>query len=155
MDETDKLIKQLKRHEGNVTKNGKHSPYKDHLGYLTVGYGRLIDPEMDGGISEVEAEYLLLNDVSRFIKEASQFEWFEGLNEPRKAVIVKMLFNLGLSNFNKFLKFKQAVASRDFEEAAKQMVTGSNGGKSLWAKQVKGRAYELAKQMETGKWQQS
>jgi lysozyme len=149
MDETDKLIKQLKRHEGCVLHE-----YKDHLGYSTIGYGRLIQ-EDKGGISEAEAEYLLLNDVSKFIKEASQFEWFEGLNEPRKAVIVNMLFNLGLYNFNKFLKFKQAVASRDFEEAAKQMVTGSNGGKSLWAKQVKGRAYELAKQMETGKWQQS
>jgi len=149
MDDSDRMIEQIKRHEGCILHE-----YKDHLGYSTIGYGRLIQ-EGKGGISEAEAQFMLMNDVAKFMKEAQSFDWFDGLNEPRKAVIVNMLFNLGLFNFNKFMKFKQAVADRDFEEAAKQMVTGSNGGKSLWAKQVKGRAYELAKQMETGKWQQS
>jgi GH24 family phage-related lysozyme (muramidase) len=58
-----------------------------------------------------------------------------------------MLFNMGQTNFNKFLKMKQALDVGDYPEAAKQMLA------SRWAKQVKGRAVELSKQMETGKWQ--
>ena len=51
--------KQIKRHEGFVS-----NAYKDSLGYLTIGYGRLIDKSKGGGISETEAEYLLANDVN-------------------------------------------------------------------------------------------
>jgi len=43
---------------------------------------------------------------------------------------------------------KQALDVGDYAEAAVQML------QSKWAKQVKGRSEELAKQMETGKWQQ-
>ncbi|MGB0809972.1 MAG: glycoside hydrolase family protein, partial [Candidatus Puniceispirillaceae bacterium] len=60
-DNTDKLIKQLKRHEGLVT----HC-YQDHLGYNTIGYGRLIEKGM-GGITEAEADYLLMNDLAKFM----------------------------------------------------------------------------------------
>lgn len=139
----DKFIQQLKRHEGYIPYE-----YKDHLGFSTIGFGRLIQKGM-GGITEAEAQYLLMNDVSRVMKEAEGFEWFKGLNEPRKAVIVNMLFNLGLTRFNNFLKMKQALAEGDHLTASREMID------SRWARQVKGRATELAKQMETGKWQQS
>ena len=144
-----KMVTQIKRHEGSVTDKGKHKLYKDHLGYLTVGYGRLIDPDMGGGISESEAEYLLMNDLSTFIKSAESFDWFDGLNAPRKSVVINMLFNLGLTRFNRFLKFKQAMSEGDHLTASREMLD------SKWAKQVKGRAVELSKQMETGKWQHS
>ena len=148
-DSVDKLIKQLKKHEGNVKEKGKHILYKDHLGYETIGYGRLIDPEMGGGLSDIEAEYLLMNDLDTYMTAAKSYNWYSGLNDARKAVIVNMLFNMGQTNFNKFLKMKQALDVGDHAEAAKQMLD------SKWAKQVKGRSAELAKQMETGKWQQS
>ena len=45
--------------------------YEDHLGYLTIGYGRLIDKRRGGGISKAEAEYLLLNDCRRVEQEIS------------------------------------------------------------------------------------
>jgi len=141
MDNTGELIKQLKRHEGVELK-----PYKCTSDKLTIGVGRNLE---DVGISEAEAEYLLMNDLSRFMKMANEFDWYAGLNDARKAVIISMLFNLGRGGFNKFLKFKQALAEGDHLTASREMLD------SRWAKQVKGRAVELSKQMETGKWQQS
>lgn len=141
MDNTDELIKQLRRHEGIELK-----PYKCTSDKLTIGVGRNLE---DVGISEAEAEYLLMNDLSRFMKMANEFDWYAGLNDARKAVIISMLFNLGRGGFNKFLKFKQALAEGDHLTASREMLD------SRWAKQVKGRAVELSKQMETGKWQQS
>jgi lysozyme len=152
-DNTDKLIKQIKRHEGNVMSNGKHEPYEDHLGYLTIGYGRLIDPEIKGGISESEAEMLLMNDLVAFMDTAKSYDWYAGLDDVRKGVIVNMLFNLGQPRFDLFKKFQACVAAGDYEGAAKEMLSGSKGGKSKWYKQVGNRAKELAEQMRTGKWQ--
>ena len=139
-DSVDKLIKQLKKHEGLELK-----PYKCTSNKLTIGIGRNLE---DVGISEIEAEYLLMNDLDTYMTAAKTYGWYNGLNDARKAVIVSMLFNMGQTNFNKFLKMKQALDVGDYAEAAKQMLS------SKWAKQVKGRAVELSKQMETGKWQQ-
>jgi len=138
----DNLLQQLKKHEGFVS----HA-YQDHLGYWTIGYGRLIDKELGGGISEKEAEFLLATDLDKFFDTAKTYDWFAGLNDPRKAVIVNMLFNLGQPRFNKFVKFQAAVAAGDFTEAKTQMLN------SRWAAQVSQRAVELARQMETGEWQ--
>ena len=138
-DSVDKLIKQLKKHEGVELK-----PYKCTSNKLTIGIGRNLE---DVGISEHEAEYLLMNDLDTYMKAAKTYDWYNGLNDARKAVIVNMLFNMGQTNFNKFLKMKRALDVGDHAEAAKQML------ESKWAKQVKGRSEELAAQMETGKWQ--
>ena len=138
-DSVDKLIKQLKKHEGLELK-----PYKCTSNKLTIGIGRNLE---DVGISEIEAEYLLMNDLDTYMTAAKTYDWYNGLNDARKAVIVSMLFNMGQTNFNKFLKMKQALSVGDYPEAAKQMLD------SRWAKQVKGRAVELSKQMETGRWQ--
>jgi len=139
-DSVDKLIKQLKKHEGVELK-----PYKCTSNKLTIGIGRNLE---DVGISEHEAEFLLMNDLDTYMTAAKTYDWYAGLNDARKAVIVNMLFNMGQTNFNKFLKMKQALDVGDYAEAAKQMLD------SRWAKQVKGRSAELSKQMETGKWQQ-
>ena len=52
----------IKKHEGCVL----HC-YEDHLGYMTIGVGRLIDKKKGGGITEDEAEYLLKNDIKRVV----------------------------------------------------------------------------------------
>ena len=44
----------LRRDEGRV----RHA-YQDHLGYWTIGVGRLIDQRKGGGLSEDEIDYLL------------------------------------------------------------------------------------------------
>ena len=74
----------LRLHEGFVSHAYEDStPEK----YLTIGYGRLIDERLGGGISQEEAEYLLTNDIQNCIKILSaQIETFNELSETRKHV---------------------------------------------------------------------
>lgn len=141
-DNVDKLINQLKKHEGL-----KFSAYEDTEGYITIGYGRMIDERIGGRISEKEAEFLLMNDIEKTMEEAKKMAFYEKLDPVRKAVVVNMLFNMGLPRFNTFVKFQQALGTGDFQRAADEMLN------SKWAKQVKGRAVELSKQMQKGEWQ--
>lgn len=144
MDHTQLLIDLIKQHEGFV----EHA-YKDSEGYLTIGYGRLIDERLGGGISAREAEYLLMNDINQVIETAKKYTFWPNLNEPRKAVIVSMLFNLGQPRFDKFRKTKDAIHAGDYETAANEMLD------SMWRKQVGHRAEHLAEMMRTGEWDES
>jgi len=135
-----KLLKQVQRHEGCSLK-----PYEDSEGILTIGYGRNLE---HNGISQGEADTMLLNDVSVAVEEAKQYEWYEGLSEPRKAVIVNMIFNMGWPRFNQFTNTIGFLEDGMFEEASEEMLN------SRWAHQVKGRAIELSRQMATGEWQE-
>lgn len=138
-----KGVAQIKRHEGLVL----HA-YKDSLGYLTIGYGRLIDKAKHGGISEAEAEYLLQNDVSIVLAALHRnIPFFDSLCVPRQAVLVNMAFQMGIGGVQKFKKTLSLVEMGLYDEAADNMM------KSLWAKQTPNRAAEMAQQMRTGKWQ--
>lgn len=132
-----RLIEQLKKHEGLELK-----PYHDTEGVLTVGYGR----NLSEGITEEEAEILLMNDIEKAAKEAEKLPFFDSLNMARKAVIINMLFNLGLPRFLGFKKTIAAIEAQDFKAAAAEMLD------SKWAQQVGARAEELAQQMKWGKW---
>lgn len=138
-----KGIEQIKRHEGLVL----HA-YKDSLGYLTIGYGRLIDKAKHGGISEGEAEYLLQNDVSIVLAALHRnIPFFDSLSVPRQAVLLNMAYQMGIQGVSKFKKTLSLVEVGDYDGAADGML------KSLWAKQTPNRANEMAQQMRTGKWQ--
>ncbi len=126
----------IKQHEGLRLK-----PYHCTEGKLTIGYGRNLD---DVGITESEAEYLLEQDMKASIVQASNFPFFAGLNEYRKAVIVDMIFNLGLSRFNQFKRMLNALQRHDYHQAATEMLD------SRWATQVGIRADRLAQIMRTG-----
>ena len=152
-DTRNKLIEKLIFHEGMKLKvyddaNGKEIRAGDTLvGHPTIGVGRNVAG--DGlGITEEEAKILLSNDVDRVLREVNHWAFMENLNEPRKTVIIDMVFNMGCSRFNEqaWPKFFKAVMTGNYTEASKQMLD------SKWAGQVKTRANILAKMMETGKW---
>ena len=76
------LVAQIKTHEGSKKVNGRHVAYKDHLGFLTIGYGTLIDEKRGGGISEAVANQLLIDELYRIQAELDrQIVWFRDLNE--------------------------------------------------------------------------
>jgi lysozyme len=138
-----KGVDQIKRHEGLVL----HA-YQDHLSYLTIGYGRLIDKRKGGGISEAEAEMLLKNDISGVVQALErQIPFWSRLNEPRKAVLMNMAFQMGIAGLMKFKRTLAFIEAGQYAEAADGMMG------SLWAKQTPKRAQEMANQMRTGKWQ--
>ncbi len=134
---------QIKQDEGLVL----HA-YADTLGYTTIGYGRLIDKRKGGGISEDEALYLLKNDVNaRLNVLENAIDFFDRLDDARKAVLLNMSFQLGMSGLMKFKNTLRKVEAGDYEGAADNMM------KSLWARQTPNRAQRLADQMRTGQWQ--
>tara|TARA_R110000823_G_scaffold41284_1_gene108960 strand:+ start:497 stop:952 length:456 start_codon:yes stop_codon:yes gene_type:complete len=140
------LMNQIRRHEGLRLKT-----YTCSEGYLSLGYGRNLDTN---GISEAEAEFMLLNDLLACESEMKDEGWYNQLDETRRAVVLNMAFNLGKPTLMKFRKFIGALSDDDYETASKEMVTGSDGvSPSKWASQVGKRAYELAEQMRTGQWQ--
>ena len=56
----EKLTAQLRRDEGT-----KATAYQDHLGFWTIGVGRLIDSRKPGaGLRPDEIDYLLRNDIN-------------------------------------------------------------------------------------------
>lgn len=135
-----KLIQQLIRHEGMVL----HA-YKDSLGYLTIGVGRLIDDRRGGGITEEEAKYLLSNDIARFEAELDKaLPWWRNLNDVRQRVLLDMAFNMGVPNLLEFKNTLKAIQEGNYEAAADGMLD------SRWSSQVGVRARTLSAMMRTG-----
>jgi lysozyme len=139
----ERLRRQLIRDEGQVLE-----AYQDHLGFWTIGVGRLIDGRKGGGISPEEAAYLLDNDISRKAAELdAALPWCRGLDEVRRGVLQNMAFQMGVQGLVKFKTTLGLVQSGSYKQASQQML------KSLWARQTPQRAARLARQMETGVWQ--
>lgn len=117
-------------------------PYHDSVGKITIGIGRNLQ---DIGITEIEALYLMDNDIKRVVLEAGKnFKWFGGLNGPRQVVVISMIFNMGLYNFSQFKNTISALEKKDYLRASDEMLD------SDWAQQVGRRAYELSQLMLTG-----
>lgn len=136
------ILKQLRRDEGEVL-----SAYQDHLGFWTIGVGRLIDKRKGGGLSSEESAFLLNNDVDTRIKALEDaFPWFKGMDEARKGVLVNMSFQIGVGGLKAFKNTLSSVADGLYDKAASQML------ESLWASQTPERAKRLAEQMKTGEW---
>ena len=134
------LTDQLRRHEGVET----HA-YMCPSGYITIGAGRNIDPDGGIGLSESEITFLLMNDIQRCRDELeAEYEWFDGLNEARKDVLINMVFNLGATRFRAFQRAINAISEGKWQTAHDEMLD------SRWADQVGDRAKELAEQMRSG-----
>lgn len=138
---TDKdFLNQLTRHEGVVP-----YAYQDSLGYWTIGVGILIDKRKGGKLYPEEIEFILDNRVRKLASELMvAIPWMKQLDKVRQYVLLNMAFNLGVGGLLKFKNTLEMVRTGNYSGAAKGMLA------SLWAKQVKGRATELAKMMETG-----
>ena len=137
---TEALIDQLKRHEGLVL----HA-YTDHLGFWTIGYGRLIDERRGGGLSAAEAEMLLRNDVARVRSDIERrLPWAKGLSEARQQALCNMGFQMGVSGLLGFRNMLSALQRGRFDLAAREALD------SRWAQQTPTRANEVAGMLRDG-----
>lgn len=128
------IREQLKRHEGRVL----HA-YQDHLGYWTIGYGRLIDKRRGGGITEAEAEQLLTNDIARVIGDLEyQAPILHTLPEGVQHALVDMAYQMGVHGLMGFSRMWRALEQGDWELAAEEALD------SRWADQTPRRAHEIA-----------
>lgn len=76
----------------------------------------------------------------------ANFPWASGLDEVRKAVLIDMSFNLGITKLKAFRNTLAAFQRGDWRAAQKGMLS------SLWARQVGTRAQRLAAMTLTGEW---
>jgi lysozyme len=121
--------------------------YQDHLGYWTIGIGRLIDKRRGGKISLDEAKFLLQNDIDdKEVDLDETLPWWRDLDETRRTVLLSMAFQLGISGLLKFKKTLSAIRSQEWREAGIRM------RRSLWYRQTPARAERMARAMETGRW---
>ncbi len=133
-------------------------PYKDSLGYWTIGFGHLIDRRVGGTVPKTipltlqEAEELLDLDLKKHKEELDrELPWAKDLDEVRYYILLDMTFNLGIEpfdgdGFKDWPIFVGQVKRGDFKSAAVNM------RKTLWADQVGQRAIRLSMMMEFGKW---
>lgn len=121
----------LKRHEGLVLE-----PYRDSVGKLTIGYGRNLD---DVGISQQEAETMLMHDMTRTLNEMNRAlpQWISWPYQVRRA-LVNMCFQMGVRGVLKFKRMLAALEAGAWKRAAEEALN------SEWALQTPQRAREVA-----------
>lgn len=123
----------IKKHEGCVL----HC-YEDHLGYKTIGVGRLIDRDKGGGITEGEAEFLLKNDIKTVIKYLNlKMLWWKEQPEAVQNFLIEFVFQLGIGNAMKFKNALGALRNNDMETACEEFRD------SRWYQQTTARAEEM------------
>lgn len=154
----DKLKTQLKIHEGY-----RREVYMDTTGNRTVGIGfnleRMDAPavlKMVGAdyhevvtgayiLSREQIEQILDIDIEEFEPYARDLiSNYDELDEVRQRVVMDMIFNLGVRGFGKFVNTRKHIVAGNYDKAASNMM------RSLWAKQVKGRARILSEMMRNG-----
>jgi lysozyme len=136
------LTKQLRRDEDEVL----HA-YQDHLGFLTIGVGRLIDKRKGGGITPEESAYLLSNDIDKRQAELlRRIPWVSTLDSVRFGALLNMAFQMGVDGLLGFKNTLAMVRAGDYVQASEGMLN------SLWAKQTPARAKRISEQMRLGVW---
>lgn len=132
----EELAAWIKHYEGFCS-----HPYLDTVGKLTIGYGRNLD---DNGLTQKEADYLLLNDIEGIKSDLMCFPWFSLISENSQCALINMCFNMGLGQLLKFKKMIDALIKKDYVTASREALN------SEWARQVGQRATDVALMIRKG-----
>lgn len=114
------------------------------IGNPTIGVGTNIGP--GAGITEAEADYLLMNRLRGAAADAATLPGFNELDDVRRLVLIDMVFNMGAPAVRQFRGVLASIQAHNYAAAAADMLD------SLWARQVGKRATALAEIMRTGTW---
>ena len=126
----------IKRHEGEVL-----TPYKDTQGILTIGVGH----NLEHGISAAASDFIFKEDVDKAEALLSaKCPVFAQLDANRQIVLLDLCFNLGINGLLSFKKMLNALAVKNYQQAAKELMN------SRYAKQVPVRAAESRDVLITG-----
>lgn len=156
-----------------VEEGDKARAYKDHLGFWTIGIGRLIDPRkggrvtaeenaillandpsrkggsiMDWTLTPAERSMLLKNDVKRFTEAMADWPAWKRVQGdiPRMVAMTSMCFQMGEKGFGAFVNTLRMIAEGRFASAADNMLL------SKWATEdTPARAKRVAAMMRTGR----
>ena len=139
------------REELTLDEGCKYEIYNDHLGYKTFGIGHLVkgqDPEHGWSVGTDVEEYRVREafeeDIQIVLSDCEKLyvQW-EHLPEEVQLIVANMMFNMGYTRLSKFKGMKRGVDSRNWEQAADEMVD------SRWYTQVQRRADRLVVRMRS------
>ena len=132
------LKERIKSNEGFSSK-----PYKDQLGYLTIGYGHLILPNenilLKKQIHKKELEEIFEKDFKKALGNFNNTFKSLTLNEKESELLIEMIFQLGIKGC---LKFKNLI--KNIKKGNKHLVCFDMMD-SLWYKQTPNRVKALIK----------
>ena len=132
------LKERIKSNEGFSSK-----PYKDQLGYLTIGYGHLILPNenilLKKQIHKKELEEIFEEDFKKALSNFNNTFKPLNLNEKESELLIEMIFQLGIKGC---LKFKNLI--KNIKKGNKYLVCFDMMD-SLWYKQTPNRVKALIK----------
>ena len=132
------LIKRIKKNEGFSS-----APYKDQLGFLTIGYGHLILPNekylAENKISKRKLERIFIQDFKSATKDYRKYLKKNTSNRKDEELLIEMVFQMGII---KVLKFKNLLGN--MKKNNKHLVCFEMM-KSLWYNQTPKRVKELIK----------
>tara|TARA_R110000765_G_scaffold3320_2_gene10332 strand:+ start:360 stop:785 length:426 start_codon:yes stop_codon:yes gene_type:complete len=125
----------------------RHKVYIDTRGLPTIGYGHLItkkDKFIEGvSYPEKELRELFYKDLEKAKKGAQKLIWhIKNIDPIAEEIIIEMVYQLGKSGVQKFVKMLLALEELNYHEAHLQMLD------SKWHTQTKLRCENLAKMMK-------
>ncbi len=138
---TEEIKNLIKRHEGY-----RDRVYIDSVGVPTSGYGHA---HLEGSkITRQIADLHFKDDFQGAVKDYNILAANNNLKlDPvRRAVLIDMLFNMGLVKVSGFRNTLRHIRNGEYKRAAKHLLD------SKYARQVGPRAIRLAKMMETGEY---
>lgn len=130
------LKKRIKKNEGFSLK-----PYKDQLGYLTIGYGHLILPNetylLKNKTNKPQLNSIFDQDFERALGDYKRFIKQKHHNRKDKELLIEMTYQMGAK---RVLKFKKLIAN--MQKNKKHLVCFEMMN-SLWYTQTPNRVKNL------------
>lgn len=125
----------------------RSSPYKDSLGYWTIGVGHFIGKDLSRlTLSDCVIETMLCEDIEKAWADVVDIfgNAVETWAEARQLALLNLSFNLGGRKLRDFKLTIAAVQKGDWILAADHLA------KSRWATQVKSRSERVLYMVKTG-----
>ena len=130
------LKKRIKANEGFSP-----TPYKDQLGFLTIGYGHLILSNEKNllykKINKTDLENIFIKDFNKALKNYNIYLRNFSSNISEKELLIEMIFQIGIKGV---LKFKNLL--KNMNQGNKHLVCFEMMD-SLWYKQTPKRVKKL------------
>ena len=128
----------IKNNEGYSNK-----PYKDQLGFFTIGYGHLIKSNeskyLKNLYSKKSLENLFDEDFNKALVQYKKLFFKKTHGQKEKELLIEMLFQLGDKGVSKFVKMLSHIEKKQKFMTCLEMLN------SLWYKQTPKRVEDLIK----------
>ena len=130
------LKKRIKKNEGFSTK-----PYKDQLGFMTIGFGHLILPNekylLKNKINKKLLDKIFLQDFKKSLQNFDMFLKPFSSNTRDSELLIEMVFQIGIKGVLRFEKLLHFMRTKNKYLVCFEMMS------SLWYKQTPNRVRRL------------